>query len=136
MLDIYTHILPDAFTREMDRVSPGLGNIAARLRKVAPLHDLAARFRAMDAAGEGYRQVISLPNPPIEEFASGPVARDLAGIANDAMADLCARHPDRFPAFVAAASLDDVDAALAEIERAATRLRARGAQVFTNVAGR
>ena len=31
MLDIYTHILPDAFAREMDRVSPGLGNIAARI---------------------------------------------------------------------------------------------------------
>jgi uncharacterized protein len=122
--------------REMDRVSPGLGNIAARLRKVVPLHDLPARFRAMDAAGEGYRQVISLPNPPIEEFASGATAQALARIANDGMAELCARHPDRFPAFVAAVTLDEVDAALAEIERAVAQLGARGVQVFTNVAGR
>ena len=136
MLDIYTHILPDAFAREMDRVSPGLGNIAARLRKVAPLHDLPARFRAMDAAGVGYRQVVSLPNPPIEELASGAVAQELARIANDGMAELCARHPDRFPAFVAAVSLDDVDEALREVERAVTQLGARGVQVFTNVAGR
>lgn len=136
MLDIYTHILPDAFAREMDRVSPGLGDIAARLRKVAPLHDLPARFRAMDAAGVGYRQVVSLPNPPIEEFASGAVAQELARIANDGMAELCARHPDRFPAFVAAVSLDDVDEALREVERAVTQLGARGVQVFTNVAGR
>jgi uncharacterized protein len=136
MLDIYTHILPDAFAREMDRVSPGLGNIAARLRKVVPLHDLPARFRAMDAAGEGYRQVVSLPNPPIEEFASGATAQTLARVANDGMAELCARHPDRFPAFVAAVALGDVDAALEEIERAVTQLGARGVQVFTNVAGR
>jgi predicted TIM-barrel fold metal-dependent hydrolase len=136
VLDIYTHILPDAFAREMDRVSPGLGNIAARLRKVAPLHDLPARFRAMDAAGVGYRQVVSLPNPPIEEFASGAVAQELARIANDGMAELCARHPDRFPAFVAAVSLDYVDEALREVERAVTQLGARGVQVFTNVAGR
>ena len=136
MLDIYTHILPDAFAREMDRVSPGLGDIAARLRKVAPLHDLSARFRAMDAAGGGYRQVVSLPNPPIEEFASGATAQNLARVANDGMADLCARHPDRFPAFAAAVSLDDVDAALREVERAVTHLGARGVQVFTNVAGR
>jgi aminocarboxymuconate-semialdehyde decarboxylase len=136
VLDIYTHILPDAFAREMDRVSPGLGNIAARLRKVVPLHDLPARFRAMDAAGVGYRQVVSLPNPPIEEFASGAVAQELARIANDGMAELCARHPDRFPAFVAAVSLDDVDEALREVERAVTQLGARGVQVFTNVAGR
>jgi aminocarboxymuconate-semialdehyde decarboxylase len=136
MLDIYTHILPDAFARDMDRVSPGLGNIAARLRKVVPLHDLSARFRAMDDAGEGYRQVISLPNPPIEEFASGATARDLARVANDSMAELCTRYPERFPAFVAAVSLDDVEAALMEIERAVTQLGARGVQIFTNVAGK
>ena len=136
MLDIYTHILPQAFVREMDRISPGLGNIAARLRKVLPLHDLSARFHAMDAAGEGYQQVISLPTPPIEEFASGTAAQELARIANDGMVELCARHPDRFPAFAAAISLDDVDMALREIERAVTKLGARGLQIFTNVAGK
>ena len=51
------------------------------------------------------------------------------------MAELCARHPARFPAFVAALSLDDVDAALNEAERAITTLGARGIQVFTNIAG-
>src|SRR3712207_2608497 len=126
----------DVCSSDLDRVSPGLGNIAARLRKVVPLHDLPAWFRAMDAAGEGYRQVVSLPNPPIEEFASGATAQTLARIANDGMAELCTRHPDRFPAFVAAVSLGDVDAALEEIERAVTQLGARGVQVFTNVAGR
>ncbi len=37
---------------------------------------------------------------------------------------------------MAAVSLDDVDAALREVERAVTQLGARGVQVFTNVAGR
>ncbi|WP_376094245.1 amidohydrolase family protein [Roseomonas sp. CCTCC AB2023176] len=85
--------------------------------------------------GEPYRQVISLPNPPIEDFASGADAQLLARVANDSMAELCATHPDRFPAFVAAVSLDDVDAALAEARRAIETLGARGIQVFTNVAG-
>jgi aminocarboxymuconate-semialdehyde decarboxylase len=134
ILDIYTHILPDAFFREMSRVSPRLENIGARLRGVKKLFDLDLRFAEMDEIGD-YRQVISLPNPPLEEIAQGETALQLARVANDAMADLVARHPQRFPAFVAAVSLDDVDLGLREAERAITQLGARGIQIFTNIAG-
>src|SRR5947207_23963 len=47
IIDIYTHILPDAFFREMSRVSPKLENIGARLRGVKQLFDLDLRFAAM-----------------------------------------------------------------------------------------
>jgi uncharacterized protein len=134
IIDIYTHILPDAFFREMSRVSPKLQNIGARLRGVKKLFDLDLRFREMDEIGD-YRQIISLPNPPLEEIAQGPTAAQLARVANDAMAELVAKHPKRFPAFVAAVSLDDVDAALTEAERAIEKLGARGIQIFTNIAG-
>ena len=134
IVDIYTHILPDAFFREMARVSPKLENIGARLRGVKKLFDLDLRFAEMDELGD-YRQVISLPNPPLEDIAQGAVAQHLSRVANDAMAELCARHPARFPAFVAALSLDDVDAALREAERAIGTLGARGIQIFTNIAG-
>src|SRR5205814_6864225 len=106
IIDIYTHILPDPFFREMSRVSPKLENIGARLRGVKKLFDLDLRFAEMDEIGE-YGQIISLPNPPLEEIAQGAVAASLARVANDAMAELCARHGKRFPAFVAAVSLDD-----------------------------
>jgi len=134
IIDIYTHILPDAFFREMARVSPKLENIGARLRGVKKLFDLDLRFSEMDQIGD-YAQVISLPNPPLEEIAQGEVAQQLSRVANDAMAELVAKHPTRFPAFVAAVSLDDVDAALREAERAITALGARGIQIFTNIAG-
>jgi aminocarboxymuconate-semialdehyde decarboxylase len=134
IIDIYTHILPDAFFREMSRVSPKLENIGARLRGVKKLFDLDLRFAEMDTLGD-YRQIISLPNPPLEEIAGGETAQKLARVANDAMADLCARHPKRFPAFVAAVSLDDVEAALKEAERAIGELGARGIQIFTNISG-
>jgi aminocarboxymuconate-semialdehyde decarboxylase len=134
IIDIYTHILPDRFFQEMSRVSPKLENIGARLRGVKKLFDLDLRFAEMDQLGD-YRQIISLPNPPLEEIAQGETAQRLSRVANDAMAELCARHPARFPAFVAAVSLDDVDAALNEAERAITTLGARGIQVFTNIAG-
>src|SRR3954447_6784367 len=134
IIDIYTHILPDRFFREMSRASPKLENIGARLRGVKKLFDLDLRFAEMDTLGD-YRQVISLPNPPLEEIAQGETAQQLARVANDAMAELVAQHSKRFPAFVAAVSLDDVDAALKETERAITQLGARGIQIFTNIAG-
>jgi uncharacterized protein len=135
IVDIYCHIAPEKFFQEMNRIAPRLGNIAARLRGVKKLFDLDERFREMDQFGD-YRQIISLPNPPIEDFAPGAVGLELARIGNDAMAELCARHPRRFPTFVAALSLTDVAGSVAEARRAVKELGAGGAQIFTNVAGR
>ncbi len=136
MIDIYTHIFPDKFYEELNKTSPKLGNIGQRLRGVKPLFDLDIRFRDMDKIGPEYRQVISLPNPPIEDIASPADGAHLAMVANDAMAELCAKHPDRFPAFVAACCMTDVDASLKEIDRAINQLGARGVQTFTNIKGK
>ena len=72
IVDIYCHIFPDRFFQEMNRFAPKLGNIGARLRGVKKLFDLDERFREMDQFGD-YREIISLPNPPIEDFATGDV---------------------------------------------------------------
>ena len=135
IVDIYCHIFPDRFFQEMNRIAPRLGNIGARLRGVKKLFDLDERFREMDQFGD-YREIISLPNPPIEDFAQGDIGLSLARIGNDAMAELCARHPARFPAFVAALSLTDVEGSVREVRRAVTELGAGGVQIFTNIAGR
>ena len=108
----------------MNRVAPKLGNIAARLRGVQKIHDLDARFKEMDQFGD-YRQVISLPNPPIEDFATPGQGLALARIANDAMAELCQKHPDRFAGFVAALCLTDVMGSVEEAKRADQPARRR-----------
>jgi aminocarboxymuconate-semialdehyde decarboxylase len=135
IVDIYCHIFPDKFFQEMNRIAPRLGNIAARLRGVKKLFDLDERFREMDQFGD-YRQIISLPNPPIEDLAAGEVGLNLARIGNDAMAELAARHPARFPTFVAALSMTDVEGSVTEARRAVKELGAGGVQIFTSVAGR
>ena len=135
IIDIYCHIFPDAFFQEMNRIAPRLGNIGARLRGVKKLFDLDERFREMDQFGD-YREIISLPNPPIEDFATGEVGLKLARIGNDAMAELCADHPARFPTFVAALSMTDVEGSAEEARRAVKELGAGGVQIFTNIAGR
>src|SRR6266852_2566543 len=135
IVDIYTHIFPERFFQELERGSPKLGNMGKRLRAVKKLFDLDLRFREMDEFGD-YRQIISLPNPPIEEIVAGEAGLRLARIGNDAMADLCARHPERFAGFVAAVSLTDIEGSVAEAARAITQLGACGIQVFTPLAGR
>jgi uncharacterized protein len=134
IVDIYTHIFPERFFQELERGSPKLGNMGKRLRGVRKLFDLDLRFKDMDAIGDDYRQIISLPNPPIEDIAEGEVANNLAKVANDSMAELVAQHPKRFPAFAAAVNMNDVDFSIREAERA-IKMGAKGVQTFTNITG-
>jgi len=60
----------------------------------------------------------------------------MARIANDGMAEIVAKHPNRFPAFAASVPMNNVKAALVEITRAVEQLGARGIQIMTNVNGR
>lgn len=135
LIDIFCHIYPDRFFQEMTKTSPQLSNMGKRLRSIKKLFDLDERFREMDTFGD-YRQIISLPNPAIEDIATPEVGLQLTRVANDAMADLCRKHPERFPAFAAAVCLTDVEGSLAEIKRALDTLGARGIQVFTSIAGK
>jgi len=133
LIDLYCHLSPVRVLDEMNKIAPKLGNIAARLRGVRKIHDLDVRFREMDEFGD-YKQVISLPNPPIEDFATGGTGLTLARIANDAMAELCRKYPDRFAGFVAALSLTDVMNSVEEAKRAIRELGAAGVQIFTPLA--
>jgi aminocarboxymuconate-semialdehyde decarboxylase len=85
---------------------------------------------------EGYVQVLTLASPPIEALGGPDVAPELARLANDGMAELVDRHPDRFPGFVASLPMNEPDATLAELERAIGQLGATGVQIFSNVNGR
>ena len=89
----------------------------------------------MDEFGDDYQQILSLPSPPIEAMAGPGDAALLARIANDGLADLVQRHPDRFPAFVASLPMNAPDAVMTEARRAIDDLGACGVQVFSNVNG-
>ena len=134
-IDIYTHIFPAAFYERMGQIAPRLENIGKRMQSVTAVHDLDARFRAMDPFGD-YRQIVSLPNPPIEDITTPGQGIELARIGNDAMAGLVERHRDRFPGFVAALAMHAMDETMEELHRAVRDLGAVGVQIFTNIAGR
>jgi aminocarboxymuconate-semialdehyde decarboxylase len=134
-IDVFNHIFPERYVAHMQRVAPGLKDAGKRVRGVPMLVDLDVRFRVMDAF-EDYQQILSIATPPIEAYASPADAVDLARLANDGMAELAGRYPDRFPAFIASLPMNDPDALLKEIDRSITGLGARGIQIFTNVRGK
>jgi len=134
IVDIYTHFAPPQLLKSTESLGAGSG-LMKRMASTRELHDLDARFRAMDAFGD-YRQIVSLPNPPLEAITTPEQGHDLARISNDAMAEIVSRHPERFPCFVAALPFHDMDTTLTELKRAIETLGARGVQIFTNVNGR
>ena len=135
IIDAYTHIYPNAYYEAMNRLAPQLENLGKRMRQVTKLHDMDERFREMDAYGD-YRQIISLPQPPIEDVSTPEDGAELARIANDAMAEMVASHPDHFAGFVAAMCLHNMEATMGEMDRAINDLGAKGIQIFTNIGGR
>lgn len=76
------------------------------------------RLALMDEHGIDM-QVLSYTNFP--QFAPEHQAADLARAANDRLADVMSKHPDRFGGFFTL-PWQDVDAALSEIERAVNEL--------------
>ena len=134
MLDIFNHVLPRTVFDRFRACAPDNPGLKV-FEKLAALWDLDARFRIMDEF-EGYRQIVCLSNPPIELLGPPEATPDLARFANDAMAELCQRHPDRFPGFIASMPMNNPDACIREADRAINTLGAVGVQVFTNVLGR
>jgi len=134
-IDVFNHIFPKPFFERLKDVVVNKGAIKRWLH-IPFLHDLDVRFRMLEEFGPDYRQILSLSAPPIESInPDRRITLDLAALANDSMADLVRRHPDRFPGFIASLPLNYPDESVAEVERTVTQLGALGIQVFSNVNG-
>jgi predicted TIM-barrel fold metal-dependent hydrolase len=134
-IDIFTHILPKRYNEKMLEIDPQGKDIDKRVRAAIGIIDVEERFRVMDRFGE-YAQILSLVTPPVESYGPPAVARELAQIANDGMAELVQKYPDRFLGFVAALPMNDPDGLLVESKRAVNELGAVGVQVMSNILGR
>jgi predicted TIM-barrel fold metal-dependent hydrolase len=131
-IDVFSHILPRRYYDKIMELDPRGRDMTSQIRGVSALVDLDERFRAMDQFHD-YTQIISLVTPPIESY--GNRANDMARLANDGMAELVEKFPERFTGFVASLPMNDPDGLLVEAGRAVKELGAVGVQVFTNVSG-
>jgi predicted TIM-barrel fold metal-dependent hydrolase len=133
-IDVYTHFFPQKYFDKMVEVLPHHADIGKRVRNVPALVDLDLRFRMLEEFGDDYRQVLSLPAPPLELIGGPNISPELARIGNDEMARLVDRY-DRFVGFAAALPLNNIEATLEETRRAVKELGASGVQIYTNLNG-
>src|SRR5262245_57004570 len=134
MIDIFNHFMPKPYLDRLGELIPGHPVLSA-FPRIKALCDVDARRALLDQFGD-MQHVLSLANPPPELIAGPDKSPELVRFANDALAEICRKHPDRFPTFIASLPMNNVEASVVEAERAIRTLGARGVQVFTNVAGK
>jgi predicted TIM-barrel fold metal-dependent hydrolase len=132
-IDVFCHIFPRKYL-DVVRKKTGPTYAISLAEGIKTLHDMDARFRVMDKFPDTM-QVLSVTFPALERVASPEDAAELARICNDEVAELIARHPDRFAAGIANLPMNDIDAALKETDRAIRELKFRGVQLYTNING-
>jgi len=135
MIDIYPHILPlkykEALCKKLQPDSFDRKTIDA----YPSLTDLNVRFKIMDKY-EGLMQVLNLAGPAIQDVVGPKDAVELAKIANDEMAELVCKYPDRFAGAIASLPMNDIDATLREVDRTITELKFRGVQIYSDINGK
>src|SRR3954467_4679091 len=134
MIDIFNHFMPKPYLDRLGDLIPGHPVLTA-FPRLKTLWDVGARRALLDEFGET-QHVLSLANPPPELIGPPDKTPELVRMANDALAEICRKHPDHFPAFVASLPMNNPEAAVKEADRAVKELGARGVQVFTNVLGK
>ena len=125
-IDVFCHIVPPKYKLALDKtVGP-----VAMVEVLPTLYDMEQRFRVMDKF-EDVVHVLTVSLPPLENVTDKNKAISLAKMANDEMAELLVKYPDRLVAAIASLPMNDIDAALRETDRAIKDLNFRGVQIFT-----
>ena len=105
-IDAYSHIMPPKYKKALEQA----GLATPHLQRPA-LYDLEERFRILDKY-DGILQVLTVGLPPTSNISDPSKALDISRIANDELAELVYKYPDRFVAAIACAPVNHIDLAL------------------------
>ncbi len=133
-IDIYNHVMPPSYLELVNKHGKEPGMVR-RMNGLRILWDMEARVEMLNAWPE-VQQVITLAVPSPEMLGDPDESPAYARVANEGMAEICRRWPDKFPAFVASLPMNNPAAALLEMDYAIEKLGAKGVQILTNVNGR
>lgn len=136
-IDIFPHILPFKYKEALvKRLLPAAYQPYQVMQEAFPtLTNLENRFRIMDKH-EDLVQVLTLTLPFVERIAEPKDAIELAKLGNDELAELVEKYPDRFVAAIGSLPMNDIDAALDELDRVVNGLHFRGIQICTTINGK
>src|ERR1041384_6967632 len=133
-IDAWTHFIPKPFADKMAQIAGNFADIGKRMREIPCIHDLDERRRVVDQFSD-YAQILSHGMPPIENVVQGQQTEELCKLINDGFVDICSRHKDQFPGWVAQVSLGYPEGAIREAQRA-IKNGALGVQTYTNINGK
>jgi aminocarboxymuconate-semialdehyde decarboxylase len=135
IIDIFNHVMPPAYLELVKAHSKEPGMVK-RMSNLRMLWDIEHRVAMLREQFPQVQQVLTLGLPAPELIGDASQSPEFARVANDGMADMVRQYPGEFPAFVASLPMNNVAAALAEMDRAIGQLGARGIQIISSVAGR
>ena len=133
-IDMFSHFLPKKYVEALGKKGKKAEEWVRIWSGQPALAQIDIRFRVMDMSPD-VRQVLTMATPPLETLVTSKEAIELAKIANDEMAEVVTKYPNKFLAAAACLPLNDIDAAIKEADRAVTQLHLRGIQIFTNING-
>ena len=133
-IDIFNHVIPQKYLDLMKANNVDAG-ILKRMSSIRMLWDIEARVDMLKTKFPDVQQVLTLALPS-PEMVSQEKSAEIARIGNDEMAAIVAKYPKYFPCFVASLPMNNVPAALEEMDRAINKLGARGVQIVSNVNGK
>ena len=133
-IDAFNHFFPKRYFDALVESPAGQKDIGKRVRGIPALYDLDLRRKVVDQFPD-YTQVLSLGLPMIERLWGPEKSPDMAKIANDGLAEIVAKNPDRFAGYSATLPMNAPREAAKEAERA-LKNGAHAIQIGTNAEGR
>lgn len=117
VIDSFCHVIPPNYADALRAQLPKDSFFQSIFQQFQALYVLDTRFKDTGTAIRGYMQVVSCVGAPLEEIADPQRAAELARLANDGLADLVKKYPDRFMAALGYLPMNNMDAALQGTDR-------------------
>jgi aminocarboxymuconate-semialdehyde decarboxylase len=134
-IDIFTHVQLERYKKALYKHSDKFVTEKNVQDRRPTLTDQEMRMQIIDKY-EDYVQVLSGTLPPLEEVVSPDEAAELSRIANDEIAELLTKYPQKYIAAIANLPLNNMDATLKETDRAIKELGFKGIQIYPSVQGK
>lgn len=126
-VDLHAHCYPESYVKEIERIGKEEGGVGV---KVPVWESAEARIAEMDSIGVDV-EVLALSAPNVH-FSDEGLSRALAEMTNDFIAAVSQQHPERFLS-LASIPLTNLDHAMAELDRAMSKLKMDGIVLGTNI---
>ncbi len=132
-IDAYNHFFPKRYYDALLDTPAGAKDLGKRVRGIPALSNLDERRRVVEMFDD-YTQLLSLGLPAVERLWGPERSPEMARLGNDGLAEIVAKHADRFVGYSALLPMNAPEAAVTEAERT-LKNGANAIQLASNVNG-